>query len=312
MLDLKQLKIQKVSETDNTGVFEVGPLPKGYANTISNPIRRILLSSLEGGAITAIKIAGVSHEYSTLAGLQDDLLKLTLKLKGVAVRCYSDEPIKATVSVKAPKGEVVEVKAGDIETNPAFEVINKDYVISTISDGSKFEAELTIEKGVGFKAADSSKREEIGLIPLDGAFSPVENVEVKIANVRVGHRTDFEEVVMTITTNGVVTPAEALAEAMNINVDLASRLQVLANGDYNAEEVTEAPEAAATETVGVFVKNLKLSTRLRNSLVNAGVSDLALLSGKTKQDLLELKGMGQKSVDELIAVMQEQGLVVND
>lgn len=312
MLDLDKFTIKRISEADNVGVFVIGPLPRGYGNTIANPIRRILLSSLEGGAITSIKIAGVDHEYASVSGVHEDVLKLILKLKGVAIKCFSDSPVVARIDITAKKGESIEVTAADIEGDASIEVVNKDYVITTVSDGGSLKAEITIEKGVGFKVADSDKRSEIGMIPVDGVFSPVVNVDVDLGSARVGQRTDLDQIEMTIKTNGVLSPSEALAEAFNIQYRIAARFVELVGGDMSAAEKAKPEPVSAVEEKesGILVKNLNLSTRLRNSLMNSAITDLRLLAGKSREELLEIRGMGQKSADELIQVMQENGIPV--
>lgn len=314
MLDLQQFTINRQAESETEGVFTIGPLPPGFGHTIANPIRRILLSSLPGGSVTSIKIAGVDHEYSTLEGMTDDVLKLTLKLKDLAIKCYSDSPVIAKLEVSAPKGKTVEVTAGDITVDASVEIVNKDFVITTISDGNTLKADLTIEKGIGFRAAASDSRSEIGIIPVDGHFSPVENVEVKVENTRVGQRTDLDQATVKIRTNGVLTPEESLAEALEIFAKMASRLDTLASEGIKDPEVltVEESEEIITETgEGVPVKNLTLSTRLRNALLNSAISDLSVLSGKTPEELLEIKGMGKKSVEELVEIMEAHGLEVS-
>ncbi len=313
-MDLSRLNIKQTKESDYTYSFIIGPLPKGYGYTLANPLRRIMLSSLAGGAITGVKIIGVDHEYTTLSGLQDDILQLILKLKGVAIRCYSEAPVTAKISVKSTKDNIVEVKASDIQTDASVEVINKDYVISTVSNGASFEAELVIEQGVGFQVADSERRSEIGMIPVDGNFNPVENVQLKVSNARVGQRTDYDQIELVVTTNGVLTPREALEEGVSIFNNVTTTMAgVIAASiqEQKVEEVVaeEEPEAVVVNE-NVLVKNLKLSTRLKNALTNSAISDLSSLDGKSLDDLMEIKGMGQKSVDELVDIMRNNNLTI--
>jgi len=312
MLNFDKCTIKKVSEDMNVGSFRVGPLPRGYGYTVANALRRVMLSSLSGGAVTGIRILGVEHEYSTLPGVQDDMLAIIIKLKGLAVRAFNDEPIILKLEVTADKTAARDITAADIEPSADVEIVNPEYVITTLDKGASFSAELVIEKGVGFMVADSEKRGEINMLPVDGAFSPVINVEVKVTNARVGQRTDFDQIEMNIKTNGVVAPAEALTSSLTILSDVYSKLVTLSQGDMSGEsELSTTPAAQATsEDNNVFVKNLKLSTRLKNALTNSAIVDLNVLDSKSREQLLEIRGMGEKSVDELINIMKSNGLVV--
>ncbi len=312
MFDLQKFYIERNEESDTEGIFILGPLPRGYGYTVANPIRRILLASIEGAAITSVKINGVEHEYTTMEGVQDDVLAILLSLKNVAIRSYSDEPVRGTVSISTKKGEVKEVLAKDIEVDASVEIINKDYKITTVSDGAKLEMELMIEKGRGFKADDEAARSEIGMIPVDGIYNPVENVQVKVSNVRVGQETDWDQIEFRIKTNGVVTPTQSLTRAIEIFNKITTRLVELSGGEMEGEKEEEEKVEVEEkeEEVGIPVASLNLSTRLKNALTNSAITDLRLLDGKTKDQLLEIKGMGEKSVEELIDIMQEHELAV--
>lgn len=315
MLDLNNFFIKKVSEADGYGEFIIGPLPRGYGHTLGNSIRRILLSSLSGAAITSVKIAGVDHEYSVLPGMQDDVLTFILKLKNVVIRSYSDDPVRVKLEVNAKKGETLTVTAGDIQADASIEIINKDYEITTITDGGKLSAELIIEKGRGYRSADLGERGEIGLLPVDAIFSPVEVVRLKIGNARVGHRTDYDQIELHIHTNNAITPTESLKEAFEIYQTVTNRLAELVDGNMNgSEDSTLAEKEGERETElsgsGLLIKDLKLSTRLRNALINSAITDLRVLEGKSKEELLEIRGMGQKSADELTQIMKDNNLTV--
>ncbi len=311
MRDTAKFIVTREKETEQLGEFVIGPLPRGYGYTLANPIRRILLSSIEGGSVTAIKIDGADHEYSVLEGVQDDVLMIILRLKNLAVRCYSDDPVKVKIEAEAPKKGSKKITGNDIQTDPSIEIVNKDQLITTISDGVTFSAEITIEKGMGFQLGDTENRQEIGVIPVDGVFSPVENVEVKVSNTRVGQQTDLDQINLKIITNGVVTPTEALRQALEIFNQMSERLLELSQGEMEQiKEKVEKVEEVEEEEVGIPVKNLKLSTRLRNALLNSAINDLRILDGKTVDELLDIKGMGKKSADELHKVMKEHDLVV--
>lgn len=314
MIDLQNFYITKQSEENGIGVFNIGPLPRGYGHTLSNSIRRILLASLSGAAITSVKIAGVDHEYSTLEGMQDDVLTLLLKLKGVVFRSYSDDPVRVKLNVEAKKGETLVVKAGDIEADASLEIINKDYEITTLSNGTKLSAEIVVEKGSGYRSADVSDRSEIGLLPLDAIFSPVKNVKIKVSNARVGHKTDFDQIEMTIATDQSISPTESLQEAFSIYNKVTSRLLELVAGDMEGKKEEESslmPEESSEESdSAILVKDIDMSTRLKNALTNSAITDVRVLDGKSRDELLEIRGMGQKSVDELIEIMTDNNLTV--
>jgi DNA-directed RNA polymerase subunit alpha len=315
MLDFKNINVKKESETNGVGEFIIGPLPRGYGHTLANSLRRVLLSSLTGAAITSIKIAGAEHEYTSINGMQDDVLTFILKLKSVVINSYSEEPVRVKLNVVTKKGEKKVVTAGDIEVDASVEIINKELELTTLSDGGKINAEIVIEKGKGFSSSEAVTREEIGVIPVDAIFSPVENVEIKISNARVGHKTDYDQISLKITTNNSISATEALQEAFEIYNQLTVRLLELVKGDMSGEQVKESAEAATdteagSDEFGITVKDLKLSTRLRNALTNSAITDLRVLDGKTKEELLEIKGMGQKSADELAEVMKNNNLTV--
>lgn len=317
MLDLNNFFIKKVSEADGHGEFIIGPLPKGYGHTLGNSIRRILLSSLTGAAITSVKVNGVDHEYSVLPGMQNDILTFILKLKGVVIRSYSEDPVRVKLEVSAKKGENRVITAADIEADASIEIINKDFEITTISDGAKLVAELVIEKGRGYHPADLGARAEIGLLPVDAIFSPVEVVTLKVGNARVGHRTDYDQIELKIRTNNAITPTESLKEAFSLYESMTKRLVELADGEMSGADDTKSQinntdiEADLSGN-GLLIKDLKLSTRLRNALINSAITDLRVLDGKSKEELLEIRGMGQKSADELVNIMKDNNLTVLD
>lgn len=220
MFDLKKTEIKPIEESSTHGVFEISPLPPGYGYTIGVPLRRILLSSIEGAAITEVKIKGVLHEFSTLPGVKDDILRILLKLKRVVVISYSDKPQLLTLNVKGAAKKEREVTAGDIKTTESTEIFNKDFVITSLtSSKGELKMELTVEKGTGYRLADDEKRTRIGVIPLDACFSPVERVRMDVSKTRVGQQTDLDRLILEIWTKGNVSPAAALQKAVEIARD---------------------------------------------------------------------------------------------
>ena len=231
--------IKKVSETDTLGVFEVEGLYSGYGITVGNTLRRVLFSSLPGAAVTQFKVKGVQHEFSTIPGIKEDIVEIGLNLKKLRFRAHSDEP--QTLFLKA-KGEKV-VTAGDIESNSEAEVINPDFVIATLTDkSSELEIELKVERGLGFVPAESRKSEKlpIGTMALDAAFSPVVKASFSVENMRVGDRTDYNRLIISVTTDGSVTPSSALHKASNI---LKDHFEKISNIEVKEVEVTPVAEA---------------------------------------------------------------------
>lgn len=211
-------KFKVVSEDGNVGVFEIGPLYPGYGMTIGNSIRRVLLSSLPGAAITSIKIKGVDHEFSAMEGVQEDVLEIIRNLKGVRFRVFSDEPVKLTIE---KSGEGV-VTAKDIKITSDVELANPEQVIATVTDkGTKFEVELEVENGIGFLPVEMRQKDKlaVGVIAIDAVFNPVKRSNYEVENIRVGQRTDYNKVVLTIETDGTMTPQDALLQASNLLLD---------------------------------------------------------------------------------------------
>ncbi|MFQ5492827.1 MAG: DNA-directed RNA polymerase subunit alpha [Candidatus Dojkabacteria bacterium] len=306
MIKLDQFKVKIIEENDTSGVFEIGPLPKGFGHTLANSLRRILLSSIEGAAITAVKIDGIKHEYSTLEGLQEDIITLLLKLKELAVKMHTDEPQVLKLSVKGKKGDLLTVKAGDFEVPSEVEVVSKDLEVATLTKNTNLNIELTLEKGIGYSYADESKRKEIGIIPIDSVFSPVKRVRVEIGQARVGQYTNLDQITLEVITNGTVAPSETLLKAAEIYDELANRLVDILGGDSKlAEEMLQQEQQVEEEEEKILISELNLSTRLTNALLNAGITDLKDLRERAREEVGNFRGMGQKSLTELEEIMQE-------
>lgn len=324
MISLNQFNIKRASETKTVGDFEIAPLPKGYAHTFGTFLRRVLLSSIPGSAITSVKIDGVQHEYSTISGLKDDILTVILSLKNVVLVNKTEEVQILKISVKGKKGEVVQVKASDIEKNQNVEIINPDYVITELtSEKAKFAAEITVERGVGYRLPDETLRKEMGVLPIDASFSPVKLVNYSVSLARVGKETELDQLNLHIETNGAVTPIEAL----NVATDLLNQVTthafeltkaLLKGGEVtvelaNQKKFEETKSALLGEKRSIQsmrVSDANLSTRLTNCLLRAGVNDLSEFEGMTEEELAGIKGMGSKSLEELLAVLKKLGVRV--
>ena len=315
MYEVDNFKMKVVEEDDKHGVYQIGPLPKGYGLTFGNALRRILLSSIEGSSVVSVKVGDVKHEYTTLPGVMDDVLTIMLKLKDLALRSHADKSQTLKLEVKGKKA----VKASDIELTGEVELANPDLEITELTTkDAKLEIEMEVEKGVGYKLQDESKRSELGVLPLDANFSPVKRVILDIKKTRVGQQTDLDQVNLEIFTNGALPPAEALDQAVIIYHKVTKRmLNVIAGLDEleeeeEVEEDTEESDKAEKEeeeaSSDLDINKLNLSARLTNSLVRAGYENLTELEGKKVEEIKEIRGIGTKSADELIDIMKSYKL----
>lgn len=319
MFPINQFKIELVSQSDSDGVFNIGPLPKGYAHTLGTVLRRILLSSIPGSAVTAVSVGGVQHEYTTIAGLKDDVLSVVLASKEIAVRSHADEAVELKLSKKGKKGEVTVVTAADFESNPMVEILNPELEITTLADEkAKLEMTIVVEKGIGYQLPDQAKRNEVGLIPIDATFSPVKLVSVASKNTRVGQQTDLDMLELTIKTDKTVLPQVAVHQSAEILNTMATHLEEKTTDLLTAKTaeqakksdlpIAEIVEVKETTVEPVLVADLNLSTRLTNALVNGGYDDLNTLEGLTEEEVRTIKGMGEKSFTELLDVLEEKGI----
>jgi DNA-directed RNA polymerase subunit alpha len=288
--------VNTVEERDNYGVFAIEPLTTGFGHTIGNALRRVLLSSFKGAAITQVKVAGVTHKFSTLAGLSEDMIDLILNLKSVKVAYTGDEPVIAKVSVKGAKT----VTAKDIIAPATVTIVNQDAVIANLSKDGKLDLELTITTGYGYSPADERPSEAIGSMSIDAIYSPVERVAYKVESTRVGRRTDFDKVVMEIYTDGSSKPSDVLKEAARILV--ATFNQIVEPS--MAEDVATVPSSASS----VMTDDLGLPTRVGNALKAAGYKTAAELATATDKDLKTVKNLGGKSLGLIDEALSSKGL----
>jgi DNA-directed RNA polymerase subunit alpha len=295
--------VKAVEISDKFGQFVVEPLPRGYGTTLGNPLRRILLSSLTGAAITAVKIDGVAHEFSTIAGVTEDTLHLMLNLKEVVIRSHSDQQKTVTLKAKG-KGEV---KAGDIEHDAEIEIINPDHVIATMDTGGKLNMEMIVERGRGYVPAERNKKPNlpVGFIPTDSIFTPVVKVNISTEETRVGQEINYDRLVLSVWTNGSLKPdaavkesAKILARHVDLFVHLGEKAEVLG---LEAERKEEAPAAV----LDMNIEDLEFSSRSLNCLKKAGVKTVRDLVGYSEAELMKFKNFGSKSLTEVRAKLSE-------
>lgn len=306
----KKLECEESSYTDTYGKFIAAPFERGYGVTLGNSLRRVLLSSIEGAAVTAIKINGAQHEFTAVPGVQEDVTEIILNIKNLVLRSHSKVPKTITVK-KSTKGEVT---GADIETDETIEVINPDLHICTLTKDFKFAIELEVSKGRGYVAADQNKKEEhsIGTIPIDSIFSPVKKVNFFVENTRVGQRTDYDKLNVEIFTNGAINPKDALLYASNI---LQRHLDIFVNFGQLPEEEEAEPEmtqeeAALYEKLRLPISELELSVRSSNCLREANIKNIAELVRRGEEEMLSFKNFGKKSLSEIKQLLGGMGLTL--
>lgn len=300
-------KPRVVSEEGMQGTYEIDSLYPGYGHTLGNSLRRIILSSLSGAAVTNVKIEGVQHEFATIEGVRESVMEVLLNLKRVHFVLHGDEPQTVKLSVKGPKA----VTAGDFEMPSQVEIANKDQHICDISGKVSFELEATIERGLGYVPREQLTKEkvDIGTIALDATFTPIRRVNYEVENMRVGDRTDFNRLKILIETNGTVSPREALEKSIEIMIH---QLKAVVGFQEESEE-SSSSMSIATPTVGsdpakMKVTDMGLSARTTSALTEGGVKTVAGLTKKTAEALKELDGVGDKAIEEITEALDKLGL----
>ena len=286
----------------NIAIFEMEALYPGYGVTIGNSLRRVLLSSLEGAAITQVKIKGVQHEFSTISGVIEDVITIILNLKKLRFKVFTSEPQRATLLVKGEK----EVKGSDFKLPPQAKIVNpNNHIASLTSSKSQLDMEIQIEKGIGYESAESRKRKlPLGEIAIDAAFSPVQRVSFQVENMRVKERTDFDRLVLEIETDGIISPQEALLEASGILINHFSLIKETFKGREKSIVRTQEIDKILRQSV----EELKFSNRTRNCLLKNKISTVEEILEKGKDGLKEIKGLGQIGRKEIEKKLKKMGL----
>ncbi len=300
------LHVDQDSLTDTYGKFVAEPLERGFGITIGNALRRVLLSSLQGAAITSVRIEGVEHEFTTISNVAEDVTDLILNLKEVLLRMHTQEEKTIRIEVEGPK----EVKAGDIIVDHDVEVLNPGHHLFTLSEGGRVRIEMTARRGRGYVPAEKNKTPgaPIGVIPIDSLFSPIKKVNYQVTNARVGQATDYDRLALEVWTNGAVTPADAVAYAAKI---IKEQLSIFINFDETEEPLPMEPvkmEEKLNENLFRSVDELELSVRSANCLQNANIKTIGDLVQKTEAEMLKTKNFGRKSLKEIKEILAEMGL----
>lgn len=302
----KGLEVERDSLTDTYGRFAAKPLERGFGVTIGNSLRRILLSSLQGVAVTAVRIEGVLHEFSTVPDVNEDVTDIILNLKEIRFKLYGDGPKTVNIDKKGPGV----VTAADIQVDDSVEVLNPTQVIATLGKEGHFRAELRLEFGKGYMASEGMKRDDLpaGVIPVDAFFSPVRKVNYTISHARVGQRTDYDKLDMEVHTDGSVRPEDAVAYASKI---LKDQLSIFINFDESLEPEVHEPiieKEKINDNLYRTVDELELSVRSANCLQNAGIKFIGELVQKTEAEMLKTKNFGRKSLNEIKEILTDMGL----
>jgi len=305
LLKPQHLDSEEKSLNATYGKFVGEPFERGFGTTVGNALRRVLLSSLQGAAITGLKIDGVLHEFATLPGVREDVTDIVLNLKEVRLKLHDGLTARATIE---KKGEGV-VRAGDIQGGPSLEVLNPDQPIATLSKEGALRAELTIKMGRGYVSADRNKDEEapVGTVPIDAIFSPIRKVNYTVTNARVGQRTDYDKLTVEVWTDGSVRPDDAVAYAARIMQD---QLSIFINFEETPEMQAEEESASPTLNENLFrpVAELELSVRSANCLQNADIKFIGELVQRSEAEMLKTKNFGRKSLNEIKEILREMGL----
>lgn len=302
----RRIEIQTDTATGFYGKFIAEPLERGFGVTLGNALRRVLLSSLQGGAITSVRIDNVQHEYSTIPGVVEDVTDIVLNLKEIRLRMHSPDPRTMTLEAKGP----CRVSAAEIRTDAMVDILNRDHHIAELSENAALKMEITVKTGKGYVPAERNLEEgaSIGTIPIDAIFSPVTKVNFIVTNARVGQQTDYDRLTLEIWTDGSVLPADAVAYAAKI---LKDQLTVFINFDEETdvpEEPARREEGDVNENLFRPVEELELSVRAYNCLKNANIKYIGELVQRTEQEMLKTKNFGKKSLNEIKDVLQEMGL----
>jgi len=308
MIEIEKPKVECViSSDDNTyGKFVVEPLERGYGITLGNSLRRILLSSLPGIAVTSIKIDGVLHEFSTIPGVVEDVTEIILNIKGLSLDLHGEGPKVVYIDADG-EGEIT---AADIRTDADVEILNPEHKIATLSGDHKLYMELTIDRGRGYVSADKNKHpgQPIGVIPVDSIYTPVNKVNYTVENTRVGQVTDYDKLTLEIWTNGSIKPDEAISlgakimnEHLNLFIDLSDNAK-------NAEIMVEKEETKKEKVLEMTIEELDLSVRSYNCLKRAGINNVEDLTNRTEEDMMKVRNLGRKSLEEVFNKLKALGL----
>ena len=309
MIEIEKPNIETMDLSDDGrfGTFTVEPLERGFGTTLGNSLRRVLLSSLPGVAVVSIKIDGVLHEISTVPGVKEDVTEIVLNVKGIIAKLFSEGQKTVVLDVVGP----AVATAGDIKADGEIEILNPDHVIATVGENTRFYMELTLDHGRGYVSQEKNKQNNpsaIGVIYTDSIYTPVYNVSYKVENTRVGNVTDFDKLTINVETNGIISAKEAVSlgakilnEHLNLFVDLSDEAK-------KAEIMVERPETQKEKVLEMVIEELDMSVRSFNCLKRAGINTVEDLTNRTEEDMIKVRNLGKKSLEEVIQKLHSLGL----
>ncbi|MFS9025105.1 DNA-directed RNA polymerase subunit alpha [Streptococcus australis] len=306
MIEFEKPNITKIDENKDYGVFVVEPLERGYGTTLGNSLRRVLLASLPGAAVTSINIEGVLHEFDTVPGVREDVMQIILNVKGIAVKSYVQDEKIIELDVEGP----AEVTAGDILTDSDIEIVNPDHYLFTIGEGSSFKATLTVNSGRGYVPADQNKKDDapVGTLAIDSIYTPVTKVNYQVEPARVGSNDGFDKLTLEILTNGTIIPEDALglsARILTEHLNLFTNLTEIAIATDVMKEVDTASDDRVLERT---IEELDLSVRSYNCLKRAGINTVYDLTEKSEPEMMKVRNLGRKSLEEVKVKLADLGL----
>ena len=317
MFDFKRpsIEIVEVSDDRKHGRFVVEPLERGYGTTLGNSLRRIMLSSLPGAAVSSIKIDGVVHEFSSINGVKEDVTEIVMNIKNLAIKNNAEDPdVPVQIYVDA-QGEGV-VRASDIKKPAEIEIINEDQVIATLNGGadSKLYIEMNVTGGRGYVSSDKNKKEDLDVdaIAIDSIYTPIERVNIKVEDTRVGHITDYDKLTLDVYTNGTLDPDEAVSLAAKVMSEHLNAFIDLSEKAKNAEVISEPNADDTKKVLDMSIDELELSVRSYNCLMRANIKTVEELTNKTQEEMMKVRNLGRKSLDEVMAKLKELGLSLSD
>jgi len=308
MIEMEKPKVELIEKNeDNTyGKFVAEPLERGYGITLGNALRRIMLSSLPGAAVTSIKIEGILHEFSTIPGMKEDVTEIVLNLKELSIKLHTDEP--KTIRIEK-EGEGV-ITAGDIIADSDVEILNPDMHIATLDHDSRFVMEINVSKGRGYVPAENNKSDElaIGVIPVDSIFTPVKNVSYFVENTRVGQVTDFDKLIIEMDTDGSINPEEAISLAAKVMNEHLNLFISLTNHTDEVEIMVQKGEDEKEKVLEMTIEEMDLSVRSYNCLKRANINTVEQLTNKTEEEMMKVRNLGKKSLVEVQKKLEDLGL----
>ena len=327
MTDIEtKIEIEELSPDGRYGRFVCEPLNPGYGHTIGNGLRRMLLSSLEGAAVTSIKIDGILHEFSTITGVVEDVTNIVLNIKQLCLRMEGDEPHTVRIDIDGEKDVIKDVTGADVICDADVEVVNKDLHIATVNEKGQLHMEMRVEHGYGYVSADKNKRDDdvIGTIPIDSIFSPILRVSYAVQDTRVGNVMDYDKLILEVWTNGTISPDAAISKAAEIfiaNLKLFQNIEEVhpeevakveeENADLSPQQnvvVQDSPEDDAKKILNTTIEDLDLSVRSFNCLKRAGISVVGDLVARSEEDMMKVRNLGRKSLEEVKKKLEEMGL----